>query len=134
MRIVITAGQHHRDVPSGANRLAFDEARHLCSLGHDVWMIVEDPSGTRPVYELDHNVHVLRYTLGSVTWFNPRRAWIHQAQVAKLLAQYLDRADVIHGHSLLQFDAVRSVLGGNAVGVKYSVHSPAVLEMKLNWQ
>jgi glycosyltransferase involved in cell wall biosynthesis len=129
MRIIIASLQYYPDAPSGSARLAFDEARHLVQLGHEVWMVARDPTGWQPEYEEVQGLHVLRYPPEQVRVFGPLRSRVHQYQTKRLLDKHLTRpADCIHGHTLLQY-AGALAHGGRRARTCFSVHSPAQLEL-----
>ncbi|MGI9860913.1 glycosyltransferase family 4 protein [Moorella naiadis] len=121
--------QYYPDHPSGSARLAFDEAVFLAKAGHEVWVITQDTSGSKPEYCFQDGLHVLRYPAPHFAQFNPRRIWAHQKRTRELLARYVGfQVDLVHGHSLLHYDGVLSLYGGK-VRTCYSVHSPVRLEM-----
>jgi glycosyltransferase involved in cell wall biosynthesis len=121
---------YYPDHPSGSARLAFDEAVFLAKLGHEVWVITQDSSGSKPEYCFQDGLHVLRYTTPHFSQFDPRRIWAHQKRTANLLARYVGRqVDLVHGHSLLHYDGALSYYG-KSVRTCYSVHSPVFLEMR----
>jgi glycosyltransferase involved in cell wall biosynthesis len=128
MRIIVAALQYFPDAPSGSARLAFDEARHLVDLGHEVWMVARDPSGGRPEHETVQGLHVLRYPPETGRASSPVRFRIHQDQTRRLLDRHLPGpADCVHGHTLLQY-AGALAHSGRKVRSCFSVHSPAQLE------
>lgn len=131
MRILITAGQYHPDHPSGSNRIAYEEARFLASLGHETWIIGQNTL-SQPELDVDSGLSVLRYSIPQLSLLSPRRAWTHQASAKALLRNHLPQVDVVHGHSPLTYEAACSVYG-TTTKVRYTVHSPAPLEMALVW-
>ena len=128
-RIVITANQYHPDCPSGANRLAYDEARFLAHRGHDVWMVVAAMASEAPSLRRHEGIHVLRYALPRFRGFDPRRRVYHQKAAAGLIAGNIPRpVDIIHGHALLSYMGGMTCLKGEARSC-YSIHSPVTMEM-----
>ncbi len=119
------------DRPSGSTRLAFDEAVFLANQGKEVWVITQDLSRSKPEYAFEDNLHLLRYASPQFGPFDPRRIQFHQARSSQLLAKYLatESVELIHGHSLLHYDAALSSCSQGA-RTCYSVHSPAILEMQ----
>lgn len=128
LRILIPMLFYYPDRPSGSVRLAFDEAVHLAKLGHEVWVITQDPTGTQPEYAARDGLRVLHYHSPELNLFNPRRIGIHQQLTRDLLAKYVPGVDVVHGHSLLHYDGALTLYGETPRRV-YSVHSPVKLEM-----
>ncbi|MFB3854688.1 MAG: glycosyltransferase family 4 protein [Vicinamibacterales bacterium] len=131
MRVLVTMHQYHPDTPSGASRLAFDEARYLASLGHEVWIVSQDLTRRRPEYFRDGQVHSLCYARPSMRRLDPRRLSFHRRAARRLLERYLlpDGVDAIHGHSLLEYQAAVNTLGSRAFKT-YSVHSPVRPEQR----
>lgn len=129
LRIVIPMLFYHPDRPSGSVRLAFEEAVYLAQMGHEVWVVTQDPDGTQPEYAQRDGLHVLHYPSPQLGLFSPRRLQIHQQLTRNLLAKYVPQADVVHGHSLLHHDGALALYGKN-VRKCYSVHSPVKLEMQ----
>lgn len=129
MRAVIPMIQYYPDHPSGSARLAFDEAVFLAKAGHEVWVVTQDTSGSKPEYRFQDGLHVLRYPAPRFRQFDPRRIWAHQKRTKDLLARYVGpQVDLFHGHSLLHYDGALSLYAGK-VRTCYSVHSPVRLEM-----
>jgi len=128
-RIVLTSYQYHPDHPSGANRLAHDEALFLARQGHEVWMIVSAVEAKEPLFRTQDGINVLRYPAPRFRGFDPRRRFYHQKAASDLIARYIARpVDVIHGHSLLPYMGGMSLLK-NEAKTCYTIHSPVNLEM-----
>ncbi len=119
----------YSDRPSGSARLAFDEAVFLSQLGHQVSVVTQDLSRSRPEFSLQDGLRVLCYPSPQLAAFDPRRSRVHQKRTSDLLSRYVDpQVDVVHGHSLLQYDGALQ-LYGDAVRKCYSIHSPVLMEM-----
>lgn len=128
-RIVLTSYQYQPDHPSGANRLAHDEALYLVRQGHEVWMIVSAIDPKEPPFREQDGLNVLRYPAPGYRGFDPRRRAYHQKAAASMIGKYIPRPiDVIHGHSLLPYSGGMSLLKDKARSC-YTVHSPVSLEM-----
>jgi glycosyltransferase involved in cell wall biosynthesis len=130
-RVLLAVGQYHPDYPSGANRLAYDEARFLVAQGTDIWLLVQDVEGIRQEHESIAGITVLRYKVPTLHRLDPRRARAHRTAIAALVPKYLQKADAIHGHAPLQYEAA-CALFPRARKV-FSIHSPVTMEMALNW-
>lgn len=129
LRVIIPMIQYHPDHPSGSARLAFDEAVFLARAGHEVWVVTQDTSGSKPEYCFQDGLHVLRYPTPHFGQFDPRRIWAHQKRTKDLLARYIgSQVDLVHGHSLLHYDGALALYSGR-VRSCFSVHSPVRLEM-----
>ena len=123
MRIVITMLHYYPDRPSGSTRLAFDEAQYLAQLGHEVWVVTQDLSGSKPEYSGEDGLHVLRYPTPILGWLSPRRLRIHQQLTRRVLKRYIEGpVNVVHGHSLLEYDGAISLYPRSRRC--YSIHSP----------
>jgi glycosyltransferase involved in cell wall biosynthesis len=128
-RIVIPVLFYHPDRPSGADRLGYEEAEYLARLGHDVWVVAQDPTGRQPEYAFRDRLHVLHYSSPRVGSFSAKRVGIHQQLVRGLLKKYVpEKVDLVHGQTLLGYHAALSLYGDGA-RTCYSVHSPVKLEM-----
>lgn len=130
MRIVIPMLSYYPDRPSGSTRLAFDEALYWANNGHEVWVITHGIKPEMPIYKYQEGLHVLRYQYTHLSLFNPRRMGIHQKRTRDLLIEYVgNEIDLVHGHSLLQYDGALSAYD-KSVRTCYTVHSPVKLEMR----
>jgi glycosyltransferase involved in cell wall biosynthesis len=124
LRIVINAIHYFPDSPSGSDRLAFDHARFLASMGHEVWMVVQAVSDVQPEYSLQEDLHVLRYAPVSLAKLDPRLLLTHQYRSRDVLTRHLKApVDVVHGHSLLAYDGSIGLYHRRA-RTCFSVHSP----------
>jgi glycosyltransferase involved in cell wall biosynthesis len=131
MKILITTGRHYRDYPSGSARIAFDEAIELARRGEDVWVLASAAS-SKPEYEVQEGIKILRYSPPKVAPWRPARASVHQNGARDLLYRYLPRVDVIHGHTELTTVAALDVYGDSVLSC-YTIHSPARMEMAIVW-
>jgi glycosyltransferase involved in cell wall biosynthesis len=129
--VLITVGQYQLDQPSGANRLAYDEARFLAGQGIEVWLLVQDVIGAHSECEPDSGIHVLRYQVPQRHELDPRRIWAHQTVIQRLLQRYLPAVTAIHGHAPLQYAAACALYP--AARKVLSIHSPLNMEADLNW-
>lgn len=130
MLIVIPTLHYYPDYSSGADRIAFEEAKYLAAQDHEVWLIAQDISRQQPTYVVEENMHVLRYQSPKLNQFDPRRIWFHQVNVRNLLSRYLKRIpELIHGHSPLPYAGALELYGNNTVCC-YSVHSPVKPELE----
>jgi len=128
-RVLIPMLHFYPDHPSGSARLAYDEARFLSGRGHEVWVIAQDASRSKPECEAVDGLKVLRYPTPSYGLFDPRRVQGHQSRTKTLLEHHLKSpVRLVHGHSLLNYEGARELFGPSARMV-YSVHSPVALEM-----
>jgi hypothetical protein len=132
MKILIAAGAYHGDRPSGASRIAFDEAVELARRGQEVWMLATaEPS--LPEYEFENGVHVLRYTPAKSSAWNPSRAFSYQKAARAILQRHLPKVDAIHAHLPLEAMAALDFYGPS-VHSCYTIHSPATMELAIVWR
>jgi glycosyltransferase involved in cell wall biosynthesis len=128
-RVLIAALHYYPDRPGGSGRLAFDIARHLAGIGHEVWFVAYDILGGNPEYACRDGLNVLQYRVPRLRWSDPRRVTVHQRQVQRVLAQWAPGTfDVVHGHTPSQYWG--AVKGVRAKRWCYSVHSPVRLELQ----
>jgi glycosyltransferase involved in cell wall biosynthesis len=132
MRTLILTIGHWQDRPSGSARIAFDEAVELRRRGEEVWILARGES-SYPEYEVSEGINLLRYCEPTVRSWNPARAFVHQLAVTRVLKRYLPAVDAVHGHIPLATLAALK-LYGDAVHSCYTVHSPASMEMAIEWK
>jgi glycosyltransferase involved in cell wall biosynthesis len=132
LHILISSLRHYPDRPSGAERLAYDEARYLAAAGHRVTMLAATDDDAPPV-QRDGQISLLRYRPRSFHAADPRRAWAHQTAAKEILRKHIDaRVDIVHGHAPLTYLAARDLIGNHAQTV-FTVHSPITMEMEIAW-
>lgn len=131
MKILVATVVHYHDNPGGSSKIAFDEAVELVRRGHEVWVLAHgEPS--LPEHETRDGIHLLRYTTGKVSPWNPVRASVHQRAASAVLARHLPEVDAIHGHIPLAGLAALDFYG-DSVHSCYTIHSPAGMEMAIVW-
>jgi glycosyltransferase involved in cell wall biosynthesis len=131
-RVLITVVQHYLDCAGGSSRLAYDEARYLRSLGHEVWMLAPALDEKAPEHEFFQDLHLLRYRHQKRHSVDPRRISSHQRAVVALLRRSAPASfDIIHGHSPLQYLAACELFGASARKC-FSIHSPMYDEFLAN--
>jgi hypothetical protein len=60
LRVVIPALCYYPEHQDGSSRLAYDEAKYLAELGHEVWLVGMGSADDRPERVSDGALHVLR--------------------------------------------------------------------------
>lgn len=131
MRVLVTLLYYYPDRPSGSTRLGFDQAVYMAQQGHEVWVVTQDPTHQQPEYSFRDGLHVLQYPSPEVSTFSLQRLNMHQNLTRKIVEKHIkEPLDVIHGHSILQYDGVLSLYKNKARCV-YSIHSPMRLEMQV---
>lgn len=133
MHILITNMDHYIDRPGGAPRLAYDEAQYLAAAGHRVTLLAAALDQKAPEQEKINNVCLLRYKLHNYHAADPRRRSAHQVAAKKVLQKHIEgHVDVVHGHVPLTYLAACELYDGRARTI-YTVHSPARMEMEIEW-
>jgi glycosyltransferase involved in cell wall biosynthesis len=126
LRVVIPALGYYPEHQDGSSRLAYDEAKYLAELGHEVWLVGMGSADDRPERVSDGALHVLRYRRPTWSAFDPGA---HQRAVHQLLKRHVaGPVDLVHAHALLAGAAAFDRYGGQA-RTCYSVHSPVGLEL-----
>jgi glycosyltransferase involved in cell wall biosynthesis len=133
MHILITNMDHYFDRPGGAPRLAYDEAQYLAAAGHRVTLLAAALDEKAPEQENINNVCLLRYKLHNYHAADPRRRTAHQVAAKKVLRKHIEgHVDVVHGHVPLTYLAACELYDSQARTI-YTVHSPARMEMEIEW-
>jgi glycosyltransferase involved in cell wall biosynthesis len=132
MRVLLATIGHFHERPGGSPKVALDEALELVCRGHEVWMLA--PGGdSEPEHELKEGINYLRYVPAPVEHWNPARASRHQDAATAVLQRHLPHADAIHGHVPLPALAAMDFYG-DSVPSSYTIHSPAKMEMAIEWK
>lgn len=127
LRIVVPALWYFPEHPSGSSRLAYDEAKYLAEIGHEVWLVAMDGGTGQPEHVLDGSLHVLRYRRPRWTPLDPTGG--HQRVVRRLLSRQVgSEVDLVHAHMLLPGAAAFALYAGRA-RTCYSLHSPVLAEL-----
>ncbi|MGC2741659.1 MAG: glycosyltransferase family 4 protein [Candidatus Angelobacter sp.] len=132
LNVVLLTPEHHRDRPSGAAKLAFDQSINLVAAGHQVSVVGHAVNEKYREHEQCDGIYYLRYKTPKLHLADPRRAFAHQTAAKEILARKIQGGvDVIHGHAPLSFLAACDVFP--RVRKVYSIHSPMSMEMELTW-
>ncbi len=132
MKVLIATVVHWHDLPTGSAKIAFDEAEELSRRGEDVWVLALGTAG-QPEHEIRNGIHLLRYFPATVAAWSPARGFVHQKAASALLAKRLPKVDAIHGHIPLTALAAMEFYG-DTVRSCYTIHSPAKMEMAIEWR
>lgn len=132
MRVLITAIGHFQDLPGGSSRIAFEEGLELRDRGEDVWMLAMGAERL-PEHEIRNGIHLIRYRPVRVPPWHPLRAVAHQKAAREVLRRHLSSVDAIHGHIPLATISALD-LYGSGVRAYYTIHSPARMEMSIEWK
>lgn len=133
MRYLVAADACFLDTPGGSERVAWELACAMRDRGHQVGMVCGSRSSDPPpgVVETE-GITISRYRHPSLWRLDPRRFSAHGQEARRAFALLPHREwDVLHGHNI----ACASGLFGSAPFRRrvYTVHSPVVLEQRINW-
>jgi len=133
VHILIANVAHYQDLQGGAPKIAFDESRKFLEDGHSVTVLAPAIETLAPESETVNGVRLVRYRVPHLNLVDPRRIWCHRnAAIDALRTHVKAPVSVIHGHVPLAYLAACEVYGRGARTI-YSFHSPATMEMQLNW-
>ena len=136
MRYLVAVDDFFPDRPGGMGRVAWDIAQLMRDRGHQVSMVVSRAERRRepPQLSLHSGIRVLHYSRPALPPWHPLRAHRTVQAAGNATAQHFGREpwDVVHMHSPLTGAGVLDALRGHPRYV-YTVHSPAVLEQRINW-
>lgn len=128
MRILLGSNRYFNDVAGGGNRVAWDAAQHLASLGHEVALLCEGIDDKPESDVVAGNVRILRYY---VPGFDLDFFSRHQRAARKVLLRQLQSAgwvpDILWGHMPLQMAAMMEVFPASRMS--YTMHSPVSVEI-----
>ena len=123
------------DRPSGAARVALDIALLMRDNGHNVTIVCQRESSQKnaPAIAECQGIRVLRCKNLNTLPLPQGATWIKSAKnhVIKYLSD--ERFDVVHIHSLFTGKGVMEALGNSPCYI-YTIHSPVVLEQRINWR
>ena len=132
----LSAGSCFLDQPGGAERVAWDTALAMRDRGHAVTIVcTRQSAGDGPgSLSESHGVRILRYDRPSLASWHPRRAERAIQAAAQATRKWLGHEtwDVVHIHAPFTGVGVMRALGDGPRYI-YTMHSPMVLEQKINW-
>lgn len=136
MKYVAAVERFFPDQPGGSGRIAWELAKLFRERGHQVAMLCGScPTDPPPGIENCDGVTVVRYRFPTLRSWDPRRLAVHIAVARAAAERYLGQEhwDVVHGHNLAPGLAAFSGLGAESRRLA-TIHSPAVLEQRINWE
>lgn len=117
----------------GSVRVAYDLAILLARRGHSITVVCEDSFDRGVEKETVEGISILRYSLPKLNSLNIRRHKHHIQATRKLTEKYLTgEPDIVHGHHLFQYSAVLDLFY-NRSRCCYTIHSPAIDELRIAW-
>lgn len=130
-----TSDRFYGDVPGGSYKIAWEVAKLMRDRGHSVSMLCGSvPSDPPPGPSEVEEIRIIRYRFPDTPPWDPLRLRRHvHAARAEAVRWLGDTAwDVVHAHVPAGALAVFGVLPGDPQRI-YSIHSPHVLEQRINW-
>ena len=136
MNYLVAVDRLHLDAPGGGYIIAWELAQLMRDQGHDAAILCATVGPDSPPEGVTEHegIRIVRYRSCRTWWRIYRRDKDHIAAAAEAAAKYLgDRTwDVIHAHMPLPgLGALASC--GKVARTVYTIHSPMVLETKINW-
>ncbi len=135
MNYLVAVDDGFFDIPGGMGRVAWDVALLMRDRGHRVAFFCTKRKPDSPPRETIEGVEIFRYQRPRLPAWHPRR----DARAIEVAADAVRAAlgsgprwDVVHMHSPLTGAGVIAGLGAGPRYV-YTMHSPVVLEQRINW-
>ena len=135
MNYLVSCDRFFLDAPGGAYRIAWELARRARLEGHRVAMLCGSLHGDPLAGPADYDgITVVRYRVPQLHALHPMRWHRHIEAARTALLTHLGHVnwDVAHAHTLASGLAVFRTL--RTARKVYTVHSPAVLEQRVNWR
>lgn len=115
-------------------RVAWDVAREMKSRGYRVSVLCGKRRPDAPDESEHEGIRIVRYNRPQLPSWHPRRAerLIESAEARARSSLRGDRPQIVHMHSTFTgVGAIRAM--GEGPRYVYTMHSPAVLEQRINW-
>jgi glycosyltransferase involved in cell wall biosynthesis len=136
MKYLVAVDDCFLDRPGGMGRVAWDILMLMRDRGHQVAMVAArpHPDGAAPSVTVEHGVRILRYSRPSLSAWHPLRGHRTVTAAEQAARAYFadERWDVVHMHSPFTGAAILRALGTGPRYI-YSMHSPVVMEQRINW-
>ncbi len=136
MRYLVAVDDCFLDRPGGMGRVAWDIAQAAQHRGHDVTLLSFQLPGEGSATTVGHHegIRIVRYVKPVLSVWHPLRASRTIAAAAAAVREKLsgEHWDVVHIHTPYTGAGVLSALGPGPRYI-YTMHSPSVLEQKINW-
>ncbi|MCP4120494.1 MAG: glycosyltransferase, partial [Bacteroidetes bacterium] len=134
--ILIASQAWHKENFGGAFKLAGEFAQYLAGCGYDVHFLcgTDKVNYSNPTHK--DGMKIWRYKFPKAPSPSPANLLGHIYGTWSLARRISREADIgcLNGHSPLQFLAASHALRHNNCQKVYSVHSPFVEELKINWE
>ncbi|MCP4110854.1 MAG: glycosyltransferase family 4 protein [Desulfobacteraceae bacterium] len=134
--ILIASHAWHEENFGGAFKLAGEFARYLADCGYDVNFLCGTDQAHYSNPTKKYGMKIWRYKFPKAPSPSPANLLGHIYGTWSLTRRISREADIrcLNGHSPLQFLAASHALRHNDCQKVYSVHSPFVEELKINWE
>lgn len=137
MNYLVAVDNCFLDAPGGMARVAWDIALQMRDAGHRVGMLCtrRGKAIDAPEFTETDGVAIARYSRPALPFWHPGRIRRVAAEGAAVARRSLGmcRWDVIHIHAPFTGAAARQAFGPGPRYV-YTVHSPVVQELRVNWR
>lgn len=137
MNYLVAVDDCFLDRPGGMGRVAWDIAQAAQQRGHNVTLLsfLLPGEGSATTVSADHGIRIVRYAKPVLPGWHPQRAARTIAAAAAATREKLsdEHWDVVHIHTPYTGAGVLKALGPGPRYI-YTMHSPIVLEQKINWQ
>jgi len=137
MNYLVAVDDCFLDAPGGMGRVAWDIGMQMRDAGHRVAMLCTRRGKAADASELSEaeGVTIARYSRPVLPFWHPGRIGRVAAEGAAVARRNLStcRWDVIHIHAPFTGAAARRAFGAGPRYV-YTVHSPTVQELQVNWR
>jgi glycosyltransferase involved in cell wall biosynthesis len=135
MNYLVAVDRWFTDAPGGSGRVAYDIAQVMRDRGHHVAAIaMRLPGESLPDAEDRDGMRVARYTKPALPSWRPDAPVQSIRAAAEAVRQHFgaERWDVVHMHTPYTSAGAMEALGSQPRYLA-TVHSPAVLEQRINW-
>ncbi|MHC4757357.1 MAG: glycosyltransferase family 4 protein [Planctomycetota bacterium] len=134
MKYLSVANYCFLDYPAGSPRVAWDIAKVMQKLGHDVTMFCQKVNVSDSTTCENEGIKLVKFKFPKTLSLDPFKLKKQISAVSKIAQQYLSDTewDVIHIHVPIEGMAVKRVIGEGPKYI-YTVHSPVVMEQEINW-
>lgn len=132
MNYLAAVDRFHLDLPGGAYKIAWDIACRMRDEGNRVAVLCIG-DGIKAACEQHQGIQIVRYVpRQSVNIFRKAKDHIESACAAAKEHISFCKWDIIHAHTPLPGLGALKAIGTDARTI-YTIHSPVVLEQRINW-
>jgi glycosyltransferase involved in cell wall biosynthesis len=134
VRYLAAAEEFFPERPGGAGRVAWELAKLVRDRGHEAALVCGAADGeSAPRVHEQEGIAIVRYPSPRLRAWDPRRLSARTAAVADAVRRLGRTFDVVHSHTLAPGLGAFAAAGRGARRLA-TIHSPAVLEQRINWR